>query len=229
MQRGGLRAELFLRGPCFQPGNLQAFCPARFGGDQEKNFKLRMAIDQARGLSVPKENIERAIKRGAGQGTETQLQETIYEGYGPCGVAIIIKVVTDNTNRAVSDLRHALGKAGGALAENGSVMWNFELKGVLRFLLNNLNLNEIELAAIDAGADDIKDEENGIIAYSSPKNLQKIKKTIEEKGAIIEFAGIEYIPKNRVELDEAGKKKLENLEEALDGLEDVNEYFTNDI
>jgi YebC/PmpR family DNA-binding regulatory protein len=103
---------------------------AREGGeDPETNFKLRMAIDQAKAFNVPKDNIERAIKRGTGEGDEGQLQEITYEAYGPGGVAIIIKVVTDNTNRALSDLRHVLTKYGGSLGESGSAMWNFDPKG----------------------------------------------------------------------------------------------------
>ncbi|MBI2637143.1 MAG: YebC/PmpR family DNA-binding transcriptional regulator [Parcubacteria group bacterium] len=98
------------------------------GGDPETNAKLRMAIEQARGVNMPKDNIQRAIDRGIGKGNEAQLTETLYEGYGPAGVALIIKVVTDNTNRAVSDLRRTLAKHGGSLGKSGSVMWNFEFK-----------------------------------------------------------------------------------------------------
>ncbi len=114
------------------------------GADPETNFNLRIAIDQAKSANVPKDNIERAIKRAAGEGSEAQLQEATYEGYGPQGVAIIIKVITDNTNRTVSEIRHVLSKHGGSLGESGSVIWNFDLKGVVRFELKNLNQDDIE-------------------------------------------------------------------------------------
>ncbi|MBU2575729.1 YebC/PmpR family DNA-binding transcriptional regulator [Patescibacteria group bacterium] len=142
------------------------------GQDPETNFKLRMAIDAAKSANVPKDNIERAIKRGSGEGNEDQLQESIYEAYGPSGVAMIITVITDNTNRAVSDIRHALTKHGASLGQSGSVMWNFDRK--------------------------------------------------------TEKDGIKYIPKTTINLDEDAKKKLNALIDALEELEDVNEFFAND-
>jgi YebC/PmpR family DNA-binding regulatory protein len=198
------------------------------GGDVETNFKLRMAIDQAKTFNVPKENIERAIKRGTGESSEGQLQETIYEGYGPGGVAIIIKVVTDNTNRAVSDIRHVLSKHGGSLGESGSVMWNFELKGVVRFRAEGIERDAIELAAIDAGAEDIKEEEESLMITTDTKNVQALKEALESKDVIVEFAEIEYIPKNTVDIDGSVKKKLDALTNALEELEDVNDFYTND-
>ncbi|PIP67359.1 MAG: YebC/PmpR family DNA-binding transcriptional regulator [Parcubacteria group bacterium CG22_combo_CG10-13_8_21_14_all_41_9] len=142
------------------------------GSDPQTNAKLRLAIEQARAVNMPKENIERAIKRGTGEGAENQLKEEIYEAYGPNGVGIIIKAITDNTNRAVSDIRHALSKHGGTLGESGSVMWNFNRK--------------------------------------------------------TEKEGIKYIPKTTIQLDENAKNKLQTLKNALDELEDVNDYFTNE-
>ncbi len=198
------------------------------GGDPETNFKLRIAIDQARAANVPKDNIERAIKRGTGEGGEAQLQEMIYEGYGPQGVAIIIKVITDNTNRTVSELRHILSKHDGSLGESGSVMWNFGLKGVIKIENSTFDKEALETVAIEADADDISEEEGGITIKTEPKNLQRLKQEIEKIGIKIDFADIEYIPKNKVDLDEAGKKKLNSLIENLEGLEDVNDFFTNE-
>lgn len=198
------------------------------GADPETNFKLRIAVDQARAANVPKDNIERAIKRGTGEGSEAQLQETIYEGYGPQGVAIVIKIITDNTKRTVSELRHALSKHGGSLGESGSVMWNFELKGVIRIENGSFDKDALEMAAIEAGADDISEETDGIILLTEPKNLQKLKQEIEKTGIKVEFADIEYIPKNKVDLDDSGKKKLDALIEDLENLEDVNDFFTNE-
>jgi len=198
------------------------------GSDPETNFELRIAIDQAKSVNVPKDNIERAIKRGSGDTGEETLKELVYEGYGPSGVAIILKVVTDNTNRAVSEIRHILTKNGGSLAESGSVVWNFELKGVIRFSPENIDKDSIELIAIDSGAEDIKNEENTIIITTGPKNIQNLKKNLEKQGVKIEFADLEYIPKNTVKLDEKAQQKLENLTDDLEELEDINDYFTND-
>jgi YebC/PmpR family DNA-binding regulatory protein len=198
------------------------------GGDPETNFKLRMAIDQAKTFNVPKDNIERAIKRGIGEAGEDQLQEVLYEGYGPGGVAIIISVVTDNTNRAVSDIRHALTKHNGSLAESGSVVWNFELKGVVRVNSGEIDKDVIELTAIDAGAHDIINEEEMIMITTDPKNLQTLKQAIDKQKATIEFADIEYVPKNTVNIDTPTKKKLNALTNSLEELEDVQDYYTND-
>ncbi|OJI06543.1 transcriptional regulator [bacterium CG10_46_32] len=199
------------------------------GGIPETNAKLRMALDQARSVNMPKDNIARAIAKGTGEGSGEVLTENIYEGYGPAGVALIIKVVTDNTNRSVSDLRHALSKHGGSLGESGSVMWNFELKGVIRVQASGANRESIELAAIEAGADDIKNDTDSIIATTDPRHLQELKKTLEAQEFIIEFADIEYVPKNTVALSEADKKKLESLTEALEDLEDVNDFYDNAV
>ena len=197
------------------------------GGDIETNFKLRLAVDQAKTVNMPKDNIERAIKKGTGEGAEDQLQEITYEGYGPAGVAIIIKTVTDNNKRTVSDVRHTLTKSGGSLGESGSVMWNFEQKGVIRLDAKNLDKNNIELIAIDADADDIQDDEDGIMITTNPKNLQNLKQALEKNKITAEYADIEYIAKNTVDITENEKNKLEKLTDALDELEDVSDYYTN--
>ncbi len=199
------------------------------GGDPETNAKLRLAVDQARAVNMPKDNIARAIQRGTGGGSEAALQEMTYEGYGPAGVALIIKTVTDNTNRAVSDLRHVLNKHGGSLGESGSVMWNFELKGVIRATITAANRDAIELTAIDAGADDIREEGRTLMVTTDPKNLQKLKTALEALGLGIEFADIEYVPKNTVALSEADKQKFETLADALSELEDVNDFYDNAV
>ena len=198
------------------------------GGDPDANFKLRIAVDQARSVNVPKENIERAIKRGTGEGNETQLTEAVFEGYGPGGVAIIIQVVTDNNNRAVSDVRNTLSKHGGSLGESGSVKWNFEQIGVIRLSLDAIDREAVELGAIDAGADDTKAEDGARDITTSPKNTQRLKEALEAKGISIEYAGIEFIAKNTVDITEDQKQKLETLTDALDELEDVNDYYTNE-
>ncbi|MDP1709510.1 MAG: YebC/PmpR family DNA-binding transcriptional regulator [Candidatus Komeilibacteria bacterium] len=201
---------------------------AREGGDPNMNFKLATAIDQARSMNMPKDNIERAIKRGTGEEASAQLHEVLYEGYGPEGVALIIIGVTDNVNRTVSDVRTTLTKHGGSMATAGAVRWNFEQKGVIR-LENVGNRDELELMAIDAGADDIREEEDGLLIATDPKNLQSLKQALEKQGIKSEYAAIEFLPKSTVALSESGQIKLEKLTNALDDLEDVQDYYTNAV
>lgn len=197
------------------------------GGDPESNFKLRMAIDQARAVNMPKDNIDRAVKRGTGEGNESQLIETTYEAYGPAAAAFIVKVVTDNSNRTVSDLRRLLNQHGGSLAESGSVMWNFEQKGVIRLSDRNIDKEKIELTAIDAGAEDIKEESSELTILTNPKNLHPLKLALEKTGVKVEFADIEYIAQNKTRLPEAERKKFDSFIEALENMEDMNDYWTN--
>lgn len=199
---------------------------AREGGDPKMNFKLATAVDQARAMNMPKDNIERAIKRGTGEEASAQLHEVTYEGYGPDGVALIITGVTDNVNRTVSDVRATLTKHGGSMATEGAVRWNFEQKGVVR-LENISNRDELELMAIDAGADDIREEEGGLLIATDPKNLQSLKQALEKQDIKSDYAEVEFLPKNTVALDENGQAKLERLTDALDELEDVQDYYTN--
>lgn len=202
---------------------------AKEGGDPATNFKLATAIDQARAVNVPKENIERAIKRGTGEGNEAELHEVLYEGYGPGGVAMLVSAVTDNLNRTVSEVRHILQKHGGSLAEGGAVRWNFEQRGVIRLDKNQHDKESLELAAIDAGADDIREEEDGLVITTEPKNLERLKAELEKQGVKSEYAEIEYLPKNTVTLGGGDQAKLDALTGALDELEDMQDYYTNAI
>lgn len=196
---------------------------ARNGADPDMNFQLRMAIDKARAFSMPKENIERSIAKGAGIGEQNNLEEITYEGYGPEGVAIIIELVTDNKNRSASEIRHILSKTGGTLGASNSVLWQFERRGVI--YLKNIELSdEQELVIIDAGADDIEKTEDGIIILTSMENLQKTQEKLKDI-VEIENAEIEYVAKNKVKMK--NPEKLEKLIEALDENDDVNNFYTN--
>lgn len=210
---------------------------AREGSDPAMNFKLATAIEQARGMNMPKDNIERAIRRGTGEEEGAVLHEVVYEGYGPAGVAIIITGVTDNVNRTVSEVRSTLAKHGGTMATEGAVKWNFEQKGVIRLSApggpasggerENNAREKIELIAIDAGADDIREEEDGLMIITDPKNLQHLKQALEKENIKSEYAAVEYAPKNTVKLNAADQAKLDKITEALDELEDVQDYYTN--
>ncbi|MDD3284191.1 MAG: YebC/PmpR family DNA-binding transcriptional regulator [Patescibacteria group bacterium] len=196
---------------------------ARNGADSDMNFQLRMAIDKARAFSMPKENIERAIAKGAGIGEQNNLEEITYEGYGPEGVAIIIELVTDNKNRSASEIRHILSKTGGSLGASNSVLWQFEKRGVI-YLKNTELSDEQELLIIDAGADDIEKTEDGIMILTSIENLQKTQEKLKDV-IEIENAEVEYIAKNKVKMQ--NPEKLEKLIEMLDENDDVNNFYTN--
>lgn len=204
---------------------------AREGGDPSFNFKLRLAIDSAKAAGVPRENIERAVKRGTGEDKEgAAFEEVIYEGFGPGGAAIMIFAVTDNKNRAVSDIKHILSKYGGSLAGAGSVSWMFERKGVMRFEKTAISkpMDEFELELIEAGAQDIKEEDGIVAVYVLPADLEKVKKNLEEKGVAVSDAEVEYLAKDPLETtDPQVKASLEKMFEEMDENEDVSDFCTN--
>lgn len=205
---------------------------ARKGGDPEMNFSLRMAIDRAREVNMPKENIERAIKRGTGELGGAVPEELTYEGFGPAKAGFIIEVLTDNKNRTAADIKHLLTKYGGALGASGSVAWNFEHKGVVRIAQENIagvNWGELELELIDNGADDIKQEEEGIIILTKIENLNKLRKILENKKIAAESAAIEYVPKEEKKVGEEDKIKIEKFIEELEENEDVSNHYTDVI
>ena len=191
------------------------------GGEAESNFRLRLAMDQAKAANMPKDNMERAIKRGTGELGEGIIESIIYEGFGPDGTAFIIEALTDNRNRTSSALKHILTKYGGSLGGPGSVSWMFEPKGVIR--IKEIK-DELELELIDAGASDIVREDDGAIVYTVPDNLKKIKELLEKKGIKIEYAEMEQVAKEKKAVAGAEIKKLFD---ELDENEDVNDFYTN--
>jgi YebC/PmpR family DNA-binding regulatory protein len=199
------------------------------GGDPEMNFSLRIAIDKAKAANMPKENIERAVKRGTGELGGAAIEELIYEAIGPGNSQFVIKCLTDNKNRSASSVRHVFTKHGGAF---GSVMWNFGRKGVVRisnseFLMSNEKNEDFELELIDAGADDIEKEEEGITIFSNIENLLKLKAFLEEKKILTESAEIEFVAKDSIELSDSDKEKVEKIINDLEENEDVNDYYLN--
>jgi len=202
---------------------------ARKGGDPDLNFSLAQAIEQARAVNMPKDNIERAIKRGTGESGGQAIEELVYEGHGPAQSQFVVRVLTDNRNRAASNIRHLFSKQGGAL---GAVLWNFEQKGVILIAeevwqASHLSWDDFELEAIDAGVDDIRHEEEGVIIYTKPEDLVKVKKWLETKKLTTESAEIEYVAKEKKIVSESDREKIENFIEALESDEDVSAYFTN--
>jgi len=196
---------------------------AREGGDPEMNFKLRMAIDKAKSYSLPKENIDRSIKRGTGELGGNQIEEMIYEGYGPEGIALIIDVVTDNKNRASQNIKHILSKYGGKLGAPNSVKWQFDYKGVITLDKKELADDE-QLKLIDTGAEDIETDD-GVIVYTAVEQFENIKKKVEELELPILESGLEYVAKDLVKLNKEGS--LIKLFEDLDDCDDVNNFYSN--
>ena len=194
------------------------------GGDPEINFSLRVAIDKAKQANMPKENIERAIKRGTGELEGAQIEELIYEGFGPANSQFIIKSLTDNKNRSAAEIRHAFTKNNGSL---GTVIWNFEQKGVIRISDLEEKISDLELDLIEAGAQDILEEDEGITIFTNIKDLQSVKKFLEEKNIKTETAEIEYVAKETQNLVEKEKEKVNKFIEELENLEDVSDYYTN--
>jgi len=199
------------------------------GGDPNMNMRLRVAIDHAKKASMPKDSIERAIQRGSGSGTEGQLESLVYEAYAPGGTALIIECVTDSRNRTSNDVKRLLSKSGATLASAGSVTYLFDHKGTVHIPggLPADRREETELALIDAGADDIKDEESAVLIHSAPQDLARVANAVEKMGLAVETAEMEWLPKMLVETDEVNGTALDELIDALEGLDDVSRVYTN--
>jgi YebC/PmpR family DNA-binding regulatory protein len=206
---------------------------ARQGGpDPESNPRLRLAIDRAREQNMPKDNIERAIKRATGEGGEATIEEVVYEGYGPGGIAILVHALTDNRNRTVSDIRNVFAKAGGNLGEAGSVAWLFETRGVIsidvrRGDANSLDPDEIALRAIDAGADDVQVDTVAVEIYTKPELLDAVRRALSESGVPIASAEISQVPKTTITLGEKQAGQILRLLDSIDSMDDVQRVASN--
>jgi len=209
---------------------------ARRGGDPATNFALRIAVEKAKSASMPKENIEKAIKRGTGEGGGAAIEEIIYEGYGPGGVAILILCLTDNRQRTISSIRAVFNRFGGSLAEAGSVSYLFEKVGQIiiekKSKIQSPNdkiktQEQIEELIINSGADNFEVEGEDIIVYTALDRLQAVAKYFEDAGIKIESSEATYLPKATVEISQEKQVALNNLLEALDNLDDVSEVFSN--
>lgn len=199
------------------------------GGDPDMNPALRTAIDNAKAANVPNANIDRAIKRGTGEDKEgAEISEVMYEGYGPAGTALYIQTVTDNKNRTVANVKSILTKNGGNMGGAGSVAYLFHQKGLIMIKADPAKQEDLELTAIDAGAEDIKLEGDTVEVYTDPKDLHNVKKKMEEGGFEIESAEITFIPENEVKIEDEDKaKKVLKLMEALEDDEDVTNVYSN--
>ncbi|MCX8034010.1 MAG: YebC/PmpR family DNA-binding transcriptional regulator [Thermodesulfovibrio sp.] len=199
------------------------------GGDPEKNPRLRVAIEKARDVNMPMDNIKRAIMKGTGELTGTTYEEVTYEGYGPGGVALLIETMTDNKNRTVSEIRHLLSKYGGSLGESGCVSWMFEKKGYI--LVDKMSIDEDTLLsiALEVGVDDVKNDpkEDNFELICSPENLRNIKASFEKAGINISLAEVTMLPKNYVSIDGEEAEKMLKLMDALEDHDDVQNVYAN--
>lgn len=194
--------------------------------DSNSNFKLRLAIDQARGSNMPKENIERAINRAKG-GEGASVEELLYEGFAPGGVAVIIQAVTDNKQRTVSEIKNIFEKNGGRLGSQGSVAYLFTKKGEIVVMKNGKTSEDLLNMGIEAGAEDMGEGDKQVYYYVDPADLGSAKNHLEEMGLSIENAWIGYIPLTCITSPQETREKVESLVEKLEELDDVQEVYTN--
>jgi YebC/PmpR family DNA-binding regulatory protein len=197
------------------------------GGDPDSNFRLRLVMDKAKQANMPKDNIERAIKRGTGELKGESLDEVLYEGYAPNGIALLLATLTDNRNRAVADIRRILTRYGGKLAETGAVSYLFEQQGFISAEAGDLDPEELALLAIDQGALDVNIDDSNLEVYTDVKDLKKVKEALEAQGLDLDAAELTMIPKAMTELAEADTFKVMRIIEALEELDDVQQVYTN--
>ncbi len=199
------------------------------GGDPDANLALQNAIEKARSYSMPKDNIERAVAKGAGEGAGGQAFETIvYEGFGSGGVAVIVETLTENRNRTAAEVRHTFSKHGGNLGTDGSVAWMFERRGVVLVPADGVDEDALMLAAAEGGADDVAGDGSSFEITSAPELLRDVRQAIEEAGFPIESAELTMLPKTTVELaEESAARTVVKLVEALEELDDVQEVYAN--
>ena len=226
-QKGAADAK---RGQLFSKLVRAIIVAAREGGpDPAANLALANAIEKARENSMPKNNIDRAIARGTGSGPDAAAYERVtYEGYGPAGVAVFVDALTDNRNRTAADVRHTFSKNDGNLGESGSVAWLFERKGVVLVPAESVDEEELMLAAADAGAEDVVEEESGYQVTSSPEALQSVKDALTAADIAFESAEVTMLPKTTIRIEaEADARKLVRLMEALEENDDVQDVYSN--
>jgi YebC/PmpR family DNA-binding regulatory protein len=195
------------------------------GGDPDANYRLRLAIEKARSVNMPADNVKRTIDKATGGGEGEQYEEIVYEGYGPGGVAILVEAATDNRNRTAAEVRSIFTKAGGQLAGSGAVAWQFEPRGLITVASGDPD--EVALAAIDAGASDVDTTVEPVEIYTEPADLEAVRKALEGAGVEVEHAESAMIAKQTVELDEAKARQALRLVELLEDLEDVQRVTAN--
>jgi len=225
-QKGAADAR---RGQAFTKLSMAITLAVKQGGgveDMNSNFKLRLAVDRARAANMPKENIARAIDRAKGLGG-AQVEELLYEGFGPGGVALMVEAVSDNKQRTVSDVKNIFDKNGGTLGSSGTVAYLFEKRGEIVALKNNIESEELLNKGIEAGADDIEEEGDSVFFFVAPSSLQEVRKNLEAQGINIESSELLYNPISESEQSDEIRDKTFSLIEKLEDLDDVQQVYTN--
>ena len=200
---------------------------ARDGGDEETNPRLRIAVQNAKGANMPQATIDRAIRRGTGEEPGAVYEEAMYEGYGPAGVALMVDTLSDNRNRTVAEVRHVFTKHDGNLAEKGAVAWMFTQKGHIEISSEETTEEELMLAVMDAGAEDIQDSEGVFEVLCSIDAFEVLKQSLESKGIFFSQASLAWIPQNLLEVAWENAEKIVRLLEDLEDLDDVQRVFSN--
>jgi len=224
-QKGAADAK---RGQLFTKLTREIIASAREGGaNPEGNFKLRLAIQKARDSNMPLDNIQRALDKASGGGEGSNMVEMVLGGHAPGGAAVIVQVLTDNRNRTVQEIRNIFSRAGGSLGESSSVAWMFESKGIINIKTDGMNSDDLELQAIDAGADDVKVEKGTVEIYTAPDKLESVRRALEAMKIPIESAQLSMLSKTTVPLEEKAAIQTLKLMDKLEDLDEVQSVTAN--
>lgn len=215
------------RGQLFTRLSREITVAAREGADPAGNSRLRLAVQRARDSNMPLDNIERAIKKGAGAGEGANYLEMWYEGYGPGGVAVLVSVLTDNKNRSAAEVRSAFTRAGGNLGEAGSVRWLFDSRGIIAVDAAGQDPDEVALVAIDAGADDVQVVDDTLDVYTDPADLEAVRTALEGQGMKVLSSESSLVPKTSIQVDGKTAEQALRLIDKLEELDDVQNVYSN--
>ncbi|RKO67613.1 YebC/PmpR family DNA-binding transcriptional regulator [Desulfofundulus salinus] len=216
------------RGKLFTRLSREIIVAARLGGgDPDANPRLKAAIQRAKEANIPNENIQRAIQKGTGELGAANYEELIYEGYGPGGVAVMLEIMTDNRNRTAGEIRHLFSRHGGNLGEAGCVSWMFSKKGVIVVEKDGLDEDELMLNALEAGAEDVKTEEDEFEIITAPEDFEQVRRALVEKSVPIVEAQVTMVPQSTVKLTGKEAEQMMRLMDALEDHDDVQEVYAN--
>jgi YebC/PmpR family DNA-binding regulatory protein len=215
------------RGKVFSKLVREITTAARTGGDPKMNMRLKTAIEEAKAVNMPADTLKRAIQKGTGELPGETYEEITYEGYGPGGVAVMVKVLTDNKNRTAPEIRHTFSKFSGNLGEVGSVGWMFERKGIIQVDATRVDEDELLGLALDAGAADLRRADSIFEITAAPQDLEEVKRTLEERGVPIQSAEVTYVPQSMIRLEGKDAQQVLRLLEGLEELDDVQHVYAN--
>jgi YebC/PmpR family DNA-binding regulatory protein len=215
------------RGKVFSKLVREITTAARAGGDPKLNNRLKTAIEEAKAVNMPADTLKRAIQKGTGELPGETYEEITYEGYGPGGVAVMVKVLTDNKNRTAPEIRHTFAKFGGNLGEVGSVGWMFERKGIIQVEVTRVDEDELLGLALDAGAADLRRIDASFEITATPQDLESVRRTLEGRGVPLQSAEVTYVPQTTVRLEGRDAQQVLRLVEGLEELDDVQHVYAN--